>query len=122
MERSGITLTEDAAREASQIIEEQGGGFLRLWVAGGGCSGLNYGLGIDTAKADDDQEFESNGVKVVVDELSLKYVDGSTIEYNSEVLGGGFMVNNPNATGGCGCGNSFKTDEGGCGSGECGCG
>lgn len=120
MDRAGVFLTEEAAREATAVLEEQSGKFLRLWVAGGGCGGLNYGLGIDSEMSDGDEEFESHGVKVVVDGLSLQYVDGSTIEYSQDVLGGGFLVNNPNARGTCGCGNSFKSSDSGCS--DCSCG
>jgi iron-sulfur cluster assembly protein len=98
---------------------------LRVWVSGGGCSGLQYGMALDDqAPEDGDQTFDNAGVKIVIDETSLHYMDGASIDYVDEGLGG-FKIENPNATGGCGCGSSFKTDgsegeaAGGCGS--CGC-
>lgn len=120
-----ITLTERAATELKDLMQsqEQAGSALRVWVQGGGCSGLSYGMALDAETPDEsDQIFEQDGVKIYVDQLSLGYMSGSSVDYVDDVLGGGFKIENPNATGGCGCGSSFKTEGsegaagGGCGS------
>jgi iron-sulfur cluster assembly accessory protein len=122
-----ITLTERAATELKDLLtqQEKPGAALRVWVAGGGCSGLSYGMALDDGTPEEgDNIFEQEGIKIYVDPLSLNYMDGSSVDYVDDVLGGGFKIENPNATGSCGCG-SFKTEDsegasgGGCGS--CGC-
>ncbi|MER3412770.1 MAG: iron-sulfur cluster insertion protein ErpA [Armatimonadota bacterium] len=129
-----ITLTERAAQEIKALFEEQGkpDAALRVWVAGGGCSGLQYGMAIDDAAPEaDDVTLSDQGVTIYVDNLSLKYMTGSVVDFVEDVLGGGFKIENPNAVRSCGCGSSFSTDDetidgldttmgGGCGS--CGCG
>ncbi|MEZ0326450.1 MAG: HesB/IscA family protein [Fimbriimonas sp.] len=126
-----ITLTERAASELTELItsQDKGGSALRVWVAGGGCSGLQYGMALDdNAPEEGDQVFENSGLKIYVDELSLGYMQGAQVDYVDDVLGGGFKIENPNATSSCGCGNSFKTAEsagaatGGCGGCGGGCG
>lgn len=126
-ELSAVTLTEGAAEMVKDLISQQERDdlALRVYVAGGGCSGLQYGMALDENIEEDDTTFESLGVKIVVDAMSLRYIAGSTVDYVETGMGGGFKVENPNATGGCGCGSSFSTQEsggsgGGCGS--CGCG
>jgi len=124
-----ITLTDKAAAELQDLItsQEKQGSALRVWVAGGGCSGLSYGMALDdNAPEDGDNVFEQNGVKIYVDSLSLNYMNGASVDYVDDVLGGGFKIENPNAVSSCGCGSSFKTEDGagpaggGCGGG-CGC-
>ena len=120
-----ITLTDRAASELSGLISEQkAGAALRVWVAGGGCSGLQYGMALDDNNPEDgDQVFEDRGIKIYVDELSLNYMNGASVDYVDDTLGGGFKIENPNATSSCGCGNSFKTADGaGAGAGCGGCG
>lgn len=126
-----ITLTDRAASELKTLIEENGkdGAALRVWVAGGGCSGLQYGMALDDAAPDaDDSILEDRGVKIYVDAMSLRYMVGSVVDYVDDALGGGFKIENPNATKSCGCGSSFSAGEegmegldngGGCGG--CGC-
>jgi iron-sulfur cluster assembly protein len=123
-----ITITDRALVELQDLIKSQGKdcAALRVWVAGGGCSGLSYGMALDDGQPEDgDQIFEQNGLKIYVDGLSLQYMVGSEVDYVDDVLGGGFKIENPNATSSCGCGSSFKTADsegaagGGCGS--CGC-
>jgi iron-sulfur cluster assembly accessory protein len=123
-----ITLTDKAAAELQDLIttQEKQGSALRVWVAGGGCSGLSYGMALDdSAPEDGDNVFEQNGVKIYVDSLSLNYMDGASVDYVDDVLGGGFKIENPNAVSSCGCGSSFKTADGpaasGGGCGSCGC-
>ncbi|MEX2243124.1 MAG: iron-sulfur cluster insertion protein ErpA [Fimbriimonadaceae bacterium] len=119
-----ITLTQRAAQELRSLIEAENKtqAALRVWVAGGGCSGLTYGMALDENKPEDgDQQFEHEGVKIVVDGLSLQYMDGAQVDYVDDSMGGGFKIENPNATGTCGCGSSFQTEEGqGGGCGSCG--
>jgi len=123
-----VTLTAGAADMVRDLIvqQERDDLALRIYVAGGGCSGLQYGMALDENIEEDDNVFESDGVKIVVDAMSLRYIAGSIVDYVTTGMGGGFKVENPNATGGCGCGSSFQTAEGGaqagggCGSG-CGC-
>jgi iron-sulfur cluster assembly accessory protein len=129
-----ISLSEKAASEIRTIMEKQGGAFegIRVFVAGGGCSGLSYGMQIaDEPATADDLVFESGGVKVIVDVASHQYLTGASIDFDDSLQSGGFKINNPNATKSCGCGSSFATEEaagdeassgGGCGCGSGGCG
>jgi len=114
-----VTLTERAAGEVTGLLEQQGkeDHGLRIWVAGGGCSGFEYGMALDNEPAEDDLSFESNGVRVLVDPQSHPFLDGAEIDFVETVMGGGFRVNNPNAPAGC-CG----SDSDGCSSGCSGCG
>lgn len=129
-----VTLTDRAAAELVTLIAENNKptASLRVWVAGGGCSGLSYGMALDDAEPEEgDVVFADKGVNIIVDSLSLKYLKGSHVDYVDDVLGGGFKIENPNATKSCGCGSSFTTDDetmegldtgrsgGGCGG--CGC-
>jgi iron-sulfur cluster assembly protein len=112
-----ITVTERAAREVAAVLasQDKAGATLRVWVAGSGCSGLRYGLGIDEKDPEkDDQVFESNGVRVVVDPQSLSFLDGSTVSWVEDAENSGFSIENPNPppSTGCGC-----DDAAGCGSG-----
>ncbi|MBV6458098.1 MAG: hypothetical protein HONBIEJF_01221 [Fimbriimonadaceae bacterium] len=122
-----ITLSTRAISELKELMasQDKGQSALRVWVAGGGCSGLSYGMALDDAQPEaDDQVFEQEGIKVFVDNLSLQYMDGSSVDYVDDVMGGGFKIENPNAVSSCGCGSSFKTEEseaGGGGCGSCGC-
>ncbi|MCW5933595.1 MAG: iron-sulfur cluster assembly accessory protein [Fimbriimonadia bacterium] len=119
-----ITLSERAAKELQGLLLENGKpeAGLRIWVAGGGCSGLQYGMAIDEEQPEEhDMIFHSQGVKVYVDSMSLQYMDGSEVDFIEDTLGGGFKIENPMAVGGCGCGSSFQTEgsEGGGGCGSC---
>ena len=130
VQTTGINLSERAAEEISCLLERQGksDAALRVFVSGGGCSGLNYGMAIDDSTEEGDFIFQCYGVKVVVDPLSISYVRGASIDYVEDVMGGGFKIDNPNAVRSCGCGSSFSTEDGeeasggGCGSGGCGSG
>lgn len=120
-----ITLTKRAAQELNDLIqaENKTNAALRVWVAGGGCSGLTYGMALDDNEPEDgDQQFEHEGVRIVIDSLSLQYMDGSQVDYVDDAMGGGFKIENPNAKNTCGCGSSFQTEgEQGQGCGSCGC-
>ncbi|MEP6896518.1 MAG: iron-sulfur cluster assembly accessory protein [Chloroflexota bacterium] len=117
-----LTLTTAASEAVKNILTERNldGYALRVYVAGGGCSGVNFGMALDNNFRDVDTTFEVNGVKVVVDEVSIDYLTGASIDYvNDPVRGAGFAVDSPNAKGhshgeeGCACGS---------GGGSCGCG
>ncbi|MEX0655243.1 MAG: iron-sulfur cluster insertion protein ErpA [Phycisphaeraceae bacterium] len=107
-----IQLTESAAREIKTIIEQQeldGEKIcLRVGVKGGGCSGFSYLLDLTEQSRENDELFEQNGIKVVCDPKSYLYLNGTTIDFKDEVMGRGFVFNNPNATSSCGCGSSFS--------------
>jgi len=107
-----VELTEKAAGELKNYLERQGkpGAALRIFVTAGGCSGLSYGMVVDDKFTDDDYVIDRSGAKVVVDRSSAPFITGSVIDYKSEkLMGGGFVVSNPNAVSTCGCGESFKT-------------
>ena len=115
-----IQLTNAAATKVKGILEQeksnipQGG--LRIYVQGGGCSGFQYGMVLDEA-ADGDQIFDIDGVKVIVDPMSLRYLEGAEVDYKEDLMGGGFAIKNPNATSTCGCGHSFQAGSEGAGAG-----
>jgi iron-sulfur cluster assembly protein len=105
-----ILLTPTAATEVRRYIEEQGaaeGAGLRVGVLPGGCSGFQYGLNIEDEAGEDDMILESQGIRLFVDPFSLQYLNGTEIDYVSTFQGSGFTFNNPNSSGGCGCGSSF---------------
>jgi iron-sulfur cluster insertion protein len=79
-----------------------------VFVQGGGCSGFQYGLMIEESGGDVDQVFESNGVRLFVDPVSVSYLKGAEVDFVDTVTGGGFTIKNPNATSTCGCGSSFN--------------
>jgi len=108
-----VTLTEKAALKVKEIIaarEDKEQLALRLFVRSGGCSGFSYGLALDLPR-EDDNVIESDGVKIVVDPVSAKYVKGSEIDFKEALMGGGFAISNPNAVRTCGCGSSFRTAD-----------
>jgi len=124
-----ISLTEAAATEVRGLLEQQDRDdlALRVYVSGGGCSGLQYGMALDENVEPGDETFDINGVKCVVDATSLKYLSGAVVDYIHTDMGGGFKIENPNATKSCGCGSSFSAGDdeaagldtrsgGGCGS------
>ena len=105
---SPFTVTERAARRIQAIAsKEPPGSRLRVSVSGGGCSGFQYEFGFDTAVQPDDLVVERDGVQVVVDAVSLPFVEGSTLDFVDDLMGQSFRVANPNATASCGCGTSF---------------
>jgi len=105
-----ITVTESAKEQAIKLMKEESliNSFIRVGVKGGGCSGLSYDLFFDNVLNDGDQEFESNGVKIVCDKKSLLYIFGTELDYSGGLNGKGFTFNNPNASRNCGCGQSFS--------------
>jgi iron-sulfur cluster assembly accessory protein len=86
---------------------------LRVFVAGGGCSGMQYGMTFDDESREGDNEFVAAGLRVLVDPISASYLMGASIDYVDSLMGGGFKIDNPNAVSSCGCGHSFRTAGGG---------
>jgi len=106
-----ITLTPSATEEVKRLLaeEKKPNLGLRIGVKGGGCSGFSYVLALDEATPKPhDTTFEHEGVTVLIDAKSHLYLDGTTIDFTSGMMGGGFAFNNPNATKSCGCGHSFS--------------
>jgi len=106
-----ISVTDEAAGRISQLLSEENKSTagLRVFVQGGGCSGFQYGLMIEegVGDADTDQIFDSNGVKIFVDPISVRYLGGAEVDFVDNLTGGGFTITNPNAKTTCGCGQSF---------------
>ncbi|NDG33481.1 iron-sulfur cluster insertion protein ErpA [bacterium] len=103
-----ITITDKAFSQIRIVqIEENDDSSLRIFVQGGGCSGFQYGFTFDEHQAEDDFVMEKDGVKVLVDAMSMTYLSGATIDYKKEIGSAQFVIKNPNATTTCGCGSSF---------------
>ncbi len=105
-----INVSPNAAAKIAELLSEEGkaGSGLRVFVQGGGCSGVQYGLMIEESGGAADQVFESNGVRLFVDPVSISYLKGAEVDFVDTVTGGGFTIKNPNATSTCGCGSSFN--------------
>ena len=105
-----IVLTEAAAKRIARLVEQedQPNLVMRIAVSGGGCSGFQYGFSFDDAVNPEDRTFERDGVKVVIDEVSLELLAGAEIDYVEDLVGSFFRINNPNAASSCGCGASFS--------------
>jgi iron-sulfur cluster assembly protein len=111
-----VTLTEAAASKLRELTKDEPNPNigLRVYVYSGGCSGFRYGMMLEDTPTPDDRVMEANGIRVYVDESSVRYLQGSEIDYVDTLMGAGFTVNNPNAVAACGCGSSFRTaDEAG---------
>jgi len=106
-----ITVTEAAAQKLRRVLEEKGLAethALRVFVSGGGCGGMQYGMTFDNRPREDDEVSHQHGLRIIVDPISLFYMDGSRIDYEDNLMGGGFHIENPNAASTCGCGSSFR--------------
>jgi len=126
---TNVVLTQAAAQKVAELIEKEGLAGqkdLRVFVQGGGCAGMSYGMVFDEPdETGDDLTVESNGVRVLMDAMSAGVLNGTEIDYVDGLMGQGFTFSNPNAKGSCACGHSFSTDNsdvksGGCASGGCG--
>jgi len=108
-EQAQLKLTAAAAARIGQLIAEEGNPELKLrvYISGGGCSGFQYGFGFETEAAEDDFSLEQNGVTLLVDALSMPYLEEAEIDYAEDLQGERFIIRNPNATTTCGCGSSF---------------
>lgn len=120
-----ITLTPAAADAVRDLLAKRNleGYALRVFISGGGCSGFQYGMALENNIRENDTTAEFEGINVVVDEVSINYLRGATVDYVESVMGNGFKIENPNAVSTCGCGSSFRTKDGegaseggGCGS------
>src|SRR5512137_982338 len=111
---SAINVSSTAATKIVELLAEENkqNSGLRVFVQGGGCSGFQYGLMIEDEPGATDQVFESNGVKLFVDPISVRYLKGASVDFVDNVSGGGFTIRNPNAVSTCGCGHSFTTGDG----------
>lgn len=105
-----LTITDRARERITDILYDEGRAdvCLRTYVQGGGCSGFQYGFMLDYAKNEDDFAVEVAPFKVLVDAISMQYLEGATLDYREELMGSSFVINNPRATGQCGCGSSFS--------------
>lgn len=123
VESGVITITPMAAEKVRELIEQENDPTLalRIFVAGGGCSGLQYGMTLDEEQ-DGDTVISYGGFNVLIDDSSIMYIGGSEVDYVDSLMGAGFTVNNPNAVSTCGCGHSFRTASGGGEARGCACG
>lgn len=105
-----ITITDQAVAKIQDILAEENKPNLKLrvFVQGGGCSGMQYGFTLDEEQAEDDWDIESNGVNVLIDSMSGGYLQGAVIDYREDQYGSSFSINNPSAVTTCGCGSSFS--------------
>lgn len=105
---TAITISERAAKRIARILsKEPSGTALRISVSGGGCSGFQYGFDLDASRAEDDLVLERDGATVLIDQVSIPFMDGSEIDYVDDLIGQSFQIKNPLATSSCGCGTSF---------------
>jgi|SRR5690606_4321662 iron-sulfur cluster assembly protein len=110
-----IAISPTAGSKIRDMLEEEREQnpnlFLRIGVLPGGCSGFSYQMGFDDEQTSDDQVFDIDGLKVVIDKASTRFLEGVEIDYRESAMGGGFTIHNPNAIATCGCGHSFRTAE-----------
>lgn len=109
-----ITVTPAALTVIQGLLQQRNipNHALRVFVSGGGCSGLQYGMAFEPAPQEYDQVVEFDGVRIVIDPTSLVYLQGAVIDFVDSLIGGGFRIDNPNAVSSCGCGTSFKAKDG----------
>lgn len=105
-----LNFTDAAALKVGQLIEQEGNSELKLrvYISGGGCSGFQYGFTFDEAVEEGDTEVENCGVTLLIDPMSVQYLDGAEIDYKEDLSGAQFIIRNPNAATTCGCGSSFS--------------
>lgn len=105
-----IVFTDNAAKKVGLLIAEEGNDNLKLrvYISGGGCSGFQYGFTFDEEVNEDDTTIENGGVTVLIDSMSVQYLNGAEIDYKEDVSGAQFVIRNPNASTTCGCGSSFS--------------
>jgi iron-sulfur cluster assembly protein len=119
-----LSVTQPAVDTIRNLLQQRNipNHALRVFVTGGGCSGLQYGMAFEEVPQDFDKVVEVSGVRLLVDPTSLMYLRGATIDFVDSLMGGGFRIENPNAVSACGCGSSFKTKDSAGGSEDSGCG
>lgn len=110
VQENPLVFTNSAAMKVCQLIDEEGDQnlMLRVFVSGGGCSGFQYGFTFDQNETEGDTIVENQGVKLLVDPMSVQYLMGAQIDYTEGLEGSQFVIRNPNATTTCGCGSSFS--------------
>jgi iron-sulfur cluster assembly protein len=124
IEQAVVSLTPVAQARLKELLAKEDNPqlALRIFVSGGGCSGMQYGMAFDDLHRAEDMVIEHEGVKILVDDFSVSYIQGSEIDYVDSLMGAGFTVHNPNAVHSCSCGHSFDTGEDASGAQACGCG
>ena len=107
-----ITITPTAVARLKDILAEENNPALKLrvFVQGGGCSGMQYGFTLDETQAEDDWNLDIDGVQILVDSMSGGYLQGATVDFKEDTYGASFSINNPNAVTTCGCGSSFSPE------------
>lgn len=105
-----INISDSARAKITELLDEEGNPNLKLrtFVQGGGCSGFSYGFTFDETQAEDDWAFDLGSYKILVDSMSMTYLENAEIDYKDDISGSQFVVRNPNATSTCGCGSSFS--------------
>jgi|TARA_B100000780_G_scaffold53536_1_gene33339 iron-sulfur cluster insertion protein len=112
MEQTAVSITKNAADKIINLLDEENPGMkMRLSISGGGCSGFQYGFEFDSDYGDDDIIFNENGAELVVDKVSIMYLNGSIVDFEDKLMESSFKVNNPNAASSCGCGTSFSPKQ-----------
>lgn len=108
-----LTVTPAAVNTIRTLLEQRQipGYALRVFVSGGGCSGMQYGMAFEETPKDFDTVVNADGVRLIIDPTSLIYLQGATIDFIDSLMGGGFRIDNPNAVSSCGCGHSFRTSQ-----------
>ena len=124
IEQAVVSLTTEAQSRLKELLAKEGNPqlALRIFVSGGGCSGMQYGMAFDDQRRADDVIVDHEGVQIVVDDFSVSYIRGAEIDYVDGLMGAGFTVHNPNAVHSCSCGHSFDTGDDASGAQACGCG
>ncbi len=105
-----MKITRNAIEKITELVAEENNPDLklRIFVQGGGCAGFSYGFTFDQGQNNDDFEFAEDSVKILVDAMSMQYLEGAEIDFKDDIMGSSFVINNPNASSTCGCGSSFS--------------
>jgi iron-sulfur cluster assembly protein len=124
IEQATVSLTAPALEQLRALLAKETSTdmALRVFVSGGGCSGLQYGMALDDNVRAGDEVIEQDGLRILVDDFSSQHIRGSEIDYVDSLMGAGFTVHNPNAVHSCSCGHSFDTGDDAGGASACGCG
>jgi iron-sulfur cluster insertion protein len=102
-----LNVTEEAVKQLTEYLDEENK-YLRIFVEGGGCSGFQYGFDIEETVQEDDFEVPLNKFSIVIDSMSMQYLQGATLDFTDDLMGSSFIIKNPNAQTSCGCGSSFS--------------
>ena len=107
-----MIITENTVNKVKEVLAEEGkSDSLRIFVQGGGCSGMSYGFALEDTQNDDDFVIEQGGIKFLVDAMSMQYLNDATIDYKEDLTGANFVIDNPMAETTCGCGSSFSVSD-----------